>query len=191
MLFRLVGRPGKTIGQGEKKSRYDEDQMNTHIPTEIAIRRVLHTHEGAQQLDRRNRHDRRHEFQFQPGEIDFAHPLGPIPMFGLSDPRDEILIARTNHQHDERSRQSEIDEAEHRENDRRFAGVDGVRDGFGESPNSFHRQNREAQRQGNVEGNEKPPAGEENFFERAFQQGSMPHMRTGRHMVNPSAARAG
>jgi len=61
-------------------------------------------------------------------KVDLGHPIWPVRVTAGIDPRDEILVAREHHDHDQIADQRYVDQAEHAEDDVGFLGAGRVQD---------------------------------------------------------------
>jgi hypothetical protein len=66
------------VGQREQEPGDHKHHVQADIPADVAVRGVFQVHEHLEELDRRDRHDRRHQLQLEAGEVDLGHPFRPI-----------------------------------------------------------------------------------------------------------------
>ena len=151
----------ESVGEGEQKSRGDEGDMDADKPIKLAIARVLDVHESLEQLDRRNGHDRGHQFELEFAEIDLGDPMRQAVALAHDHRRDEIRVAGNEYDHHERSHQGHVDDRQHREQDPVIAQRPEVGHDRIELHRGAHEHLEQAERQREIERHQQPAAREQ------------------------------
>ncbi len=101
------------VGDGEHQHRHCEGKEDADHPGEFdVVGMPIDVHEPFEHVDRRDRDDRAKQLLLEVRESDLDQAVGPSRIARGIERRDEVLVARPDHDHDQVGHQREVDQVE-------------------------------------------------------------------------------
>ena len=154
--------------------------MDRDEPEQLVLLGAVHDaglqrHEVLQQVNPRNRDDGGDQLELEAGEIDLAHPVGPVFVVGDIHLGDEVLVTGKQHHQQQVARQRDVDQREHGEHRIGLAHDQRMGDDVPAFLRELDEQHAERADHQQVERRHQPAAGEQRLFEQVLRP--LQHLR--------------